>query len=641
MEKIYDGFQIDRKQCIKKLVSRQLGEPLTLFNQIIDNLLDEYIIRNYEITNRILIINFLSDSVVTLANKCTGFREEELKALTTIGGTTKSNSPEPLYGIHGIGILSAVNPDFVEKFFITFYYIPDQMYMRIDFFWEEENLFYKIGKADINEYPFTCEFAVQMRDNSYVSRIEYIINQQLKYIPSPSFINGIRVQNEFMNALFERSDSTHHIVIKPKYLGCISYSILYNYKYITGIYDTATFLHGGHNKTTSLEEYTDGYFYSRAPFMYPRILFPYIRNVNIICNSGNLSLTMSKEGFYLDYNYHSLQQFLRLALFEYLSNNFRQIENEVLLNNIYIFKKQIKEFLANQNKTEDNDFEKLFLSKLAETKFLRIFNSPEIYSMKEILSMLKDSDKPLFYSLEGNNLNFAQGRFSHDFILTLSREFLHLESPDFFEKIFKEIFADVINLDKIFDNPGIIGKLIERGIVNREDVYPRVRFRAFRDLTGEEIKFIKETEAFFNRRPIRKIIEHVLLIRIRTVRIGLYNVINGDQLVLNASFFDRNGNFLLDDRESNIRKVENNPAEKTWVYSPDKNLDLFIGLNTDSVELKYVIRNSMLQPIEYSLMAICNQLVATQKFISTDSSFYYRMKHYLLDEIWTYLLENK
>ncbi len=639
MEKTYNGFQIDKKQCIKKLLYRQLGDPLNLFNQIIDNLLDEYILRKVEIADRYLFINTLNGHKFTLSNKCTGFTEDELNALTTVGGSSKRNSGEQLYGTHGIGILSMVNPDFVEEFYIIFFYIPQNKFLCIEFYLEKENLFFKIRKADKNDYKFTCEYTIILRYNYYSYRVEEIIRRQLKYLTSPSFINENQVENEFMNALIEKSDNNCHISIKENNYAGTVYSILYNYKFIGIARDTATFLYAGHNKTNSLEEYIDGFFYSHPPYINKPIFFPFVKNVNIICNSSRLSLTSSKEGFYMDYNYYEIQRFLRLALFEYLNKYFSHLSEEEIVNNIFIFKKPIREYLNNQINIEENDSERSFFRQLIEKKILSIINSWELYSIKEIFLLVHNSDKPLFYTIEGNNLNFASGRFSHDFILTIQRKLKHLGPPDFFDKIFKEIFTDTINLDNIFDSPGTIDKLINRGIVTREDIYPKVQFCSLRDLSNEEAEFIKATEEFFNRTSIRRIIKKVLKIKVPSIRIGLFDVINGDKLVINASFFDQEGNFLLDDRASNFIKIGEKPKISD-VYFPSKSVKLFIGLNRSSAELSYVINNMTNQPVEYSLMAICNQLVATQKFISSDSQIYFRLKHYLIGDLWEYIIDS-
>ena len=118
MEKRINGFRINKQQCIIKLRSRQKGDPATLISEALDNLLDEYSIHNFDPVDRVIHIHSNGRDSISLCNQCIGLSEEDLQNLVTIGGTAKQDSEQSLYGVRGIGILSILNPDLVNEFYV-------------------------------------------------------------------------------------------------------------------------------------------------------------------------------------------------------------------------------------------------------------------------------------------------------------------------------------------------------------------------------------------------------------------------------------------------------------------------------------------------------------------------------------------
>lgn len=644
MEKIIKGFKINSRNCVKKLAERQKGDPANLISEVIDNLLDEYIIQNYPYSDRFIHVHSNEKDMISISNKCVGLSAEDLQNLKTIGGTAKKNAEQPLHGIRGIGVLTAVNPELVESLSITFFYIPIQAYRRILFYWDKECLYFDTVKPSSEENPFTCEYRLKLIKRDSLQRLECAIQSRLRYLPSPSYFNGKSIESIFSTCRYSKTDKSHYVAISPKVYGDVDYEVLYGFKHIRSFYGTLTLIHGGYNKTDhSLDEYIDGFFNKRFPTVYPKIEFPFVSSMRVICNSDNLNLTTSKEHIYLDYDFLSLIKFVKTAMLNYLLLDFDSLLDEHILSNLYIFKRRLVGIMSMESINED-DPEETFISKLLHKGIWQILNSNVAHSLKEVYTKIKESGNPLFYSIRGNNLNFAYGRFQHDFILTVSRTLSARCNPAMFDYILAEVFTsdNLVNLDNIFYQPDKIKQLVDRGIVNEEDLFPRVQFKATRDLATDEVDFISAITGFFNQEQVKQIIGRILYFDIEQIKIGLYEVVNGDTGVLNASFFDAEGEFLLLSHVSNFKLFQDQPPgalveEELELALPQK---IFLGLNRGSVELRYIIRNYSDQPIEYSLMYVCNQLVSTQKYIDPDSMLYYRIRNELLSEMWDYLIQN-
>lgn len=639
MEKRFKGFQIDKKQALKKLVNKQKSNPANLFNEVIDNLLDEYVLNSTPMEKRELFIYERSYLQLDLQVKCTGLREEDFEAITTIGKTTKSGNV--FYGERGIGILSVLNRDYVSKLLLTFWYIPEKRFLDLSFFWEnEDELYYKVTESPEQNPDFTTRYSIQLAGRYHFQRAMNIINKRLKYQPSPSFLDGQKIKNAFNTNDVEMKDTIHHIIIRESWSE--SFEILKNYKYIMSFYSIPGLIYGGHNQDESLSEYIEGYFHKNTPFFYSKAMyFPFVKDINVILNSANLKLTLSKEGFYLNAQYYDLLMFLRKAIFKYLLQNFEKTGMDIKMSNIYIFRAQLgklietgKEDATGEDKT---DYETKFLQKLSEMEIWRVYNQKRSYTLREVRFMLKDENVPVFYSLHGNNLNFASGKFTHKGILAVPADARY---PDeFYHMVYSAVFGDVVNLDLLYDNPKKLDELVERGIVDREDLYPSVRFHKVRNLMRNEKDFISILEEFFNRPEIIGIIENNLFMEIKNIKIGLFDVHNGDKAVLNASFFDPQGNFLLDDRyTTNFQKVDEGGAIFKKPNSLSREQELFIGLNRSSSDLLFLIDNYNKQAVEYSLIFVVNQLVTTQKYVASDSSFYYRLRNNLLQDMWDYII---
>lgn len=644
MEKRINGFKINKQQCISKLISRQKGDPANLISEALDNLLDEYTIHNFDPVDRVINIHSNGRDTISLCNQCIGLSEEDLQNLVTIGGTAKQNSEQSLYGIRGIGILSILNPELVDEFEITFFYRPIKAYRRLIFYWDEDDIYHNIVEPQRKDYPFTCEYHIRLISSRTFLRVKNIIERRLYYLPYPSYYNSELFDNQYKNSLLNRSDERHQVAIKAKSYNDVEYLVLNNYKYIRSFYSTPSIIHGGYNKTDSLlDEYIDGFFHRRTPYSYLKILFPFVKNVNLICNSNNLNLTTSKENIYLDYAYHNLLQFTKTVILEYLLMEYDNLSEDLILNNLYIFKEKLLESITSES-IEESDLEKVFVSRLLDSRIWRIVNSSEKYSLRQIYLKIKDSEKPLFYTIKGDNLNFAYGRFKHSFILSASRGLTFRSDPVLFDKILAEVFTpeDSFNLDNIYNDPDKIERLVERGVVNAEDLFPKVTFKETRDLSFAELEFISLLSKFFNKKKIKRIISKILFYEVDKINIGLYDVVNGDTGVLNASFFNADGEFLLDNRLTNFKIAENIKYKNPPVISLDLNQSqkVFLGLNRGSFELNYVIRNSADQPIEYALMYVCTELVSTQKYIASDTQIYYRLRNNLLQEIWDYVIES-
>jgi hypothetical protein len=356
---------------------------------------------------------------------------------------------------------------------------------------------------------------------------------------------------------------------------------------------------------------------------------PYIPELEIVLNCPDLSVTISRDSFYLDYNFRNLVADLNESLLDMMDQQYRDLSKEVTLANTYILRKRIREYWDNRSeKAKDLSSAEAVFERLITSQVFSINGKKSFYSLVEIKNMLSEGI-PLYFSESKTNLRWLGGAFKHDFIVLPESWKIDSGAPHFYETLFSALFDDVVNLDTINGDKEKMKSLIERDIIRKESLQPSCSFIEPRVLSKKESQILKDLARLLNRKDITDIIEKSINVPINKIHPAFFMLKNGG-MHISTGMFDEQHNPINDDFISNfVRRKEGAGDEERL----NRKNTILLGLCLNNPFIRKLIESEDPHKEYYALTYIAHELTTCQKLLSPYSSFFNMVKARLSSEL--------
>jgi hypothetical protein len=618
---IPEGLRIDLEEGWKKIISRQFGgTPGKGFGELIQNFLDSYD-SSIPWSHRRGIISS-GKNWVSLKDFGSGLSLDKIRLVTTMGGTDKHLDPDKI-GKFGIGFFSIFNPRLGTKKVELITSCEGQA-IKLEFIIVKDG-HRPLLKSEVLDYSieFSTEVKVFFDRASSVRQCIDYAKKSLKYYPCDLKINGERFQSVWdeaarNNAFFFQKNFCNGFLKKGNYFR--SATILCKYEYITEM-SLRHFITGGYNLKHNLDDFD-------------ATETPLLPGLNMVLNCNQLSVTISRDSFYLDYNHRNMISALNLSLLEFMDQQFRDLSNEEKLANLYILRRKVKSYwkTRTRKKTPTSPAESVF-EKLLKSKLFRINGRKKLFSLLELHKMKSDGI-PLFFSENNTNLRWLGGAFMHDYIVLAEPCQVDKGAPGLFNSLFSCMFDDVVFLDTINDDGEKINSLIERGIISKESLEPACGFIEIQKLSGKESLLLSKFETLLNRKEILETIERNINIPIKEIHPTFFTLKNGG-MHISTGIFDQNHNPINDDFISNFLVRKEEPDAET--YLTRKNI-ILLGLCIDHPFIRKLVESEDPQKEYFALTYITHELTGCQKLLAPYSSFFRLVKSSLSSELQKHML---
>ena len=341
------GMEIDIVEGWKKLTSRQFGgDAGRSFSELIQNLIDSYP-ENIPMGERTGEINTTRDSI-SITDFGEGFTLEKIRLIVTLGGTDKSGNQSKI-GQFGIGFFSVFNRALATKQVIVTTRCQE-FTVHIVFTVVSPDELPKISmEISDEEINFSTKITVRFLNPASVSKCLHFAKKSLKNYPCRIKING-----ELYDSIWVKARKNNWFVFESNYSnGIIATSgygnwvnVLCKYEHIINL-SVNGLLCGAKHPAYNLEDYKSQH-------------FPYIPNLDVHINCNLLSLTISRDSFYLNYMYVNMLNDLRNQFFGLLNAKGFKENKELVLANIYVFSEEIGDYLR------QSDFPKFWTTEKTE-----------------------------------------------------------------------------------------------------------------------------------------------------------------------------------------------------------------------------------------------------------------------------------
>jgi hypothetical protein len=620
-----NGLEIDLDEGFAKLTERQFGgNPGRAFSELIQNAIDSYPNgtpwekRTGEIST--------GSNWISIKDYGEGMNTERLKLLITLGGSDKNNDPQKI-GQFGMGFMSMFNSKLGTKE-ITVKTRCEGQTVQLVFRVKEQGKRPVISLDVIDEQiQYSTLIRAEFDNFSSVSNCLDYARNSLTYYPCKMKING-----ELFISLWEKSGGKGTNVFNEESCrGLIrsgsdwdNITVLCKFERVMKT-TLDHFITGGHNAHYNLEDY-----YNNGT--------PFIPNIEIILNSDRLSLTISRDSFYLDYIYHDARDILIKNLKSYLLRETRNgVSADLIHANQFIFRNEISSYLTNPDGFINNpsDQNKL-IEELATISVYHINGRVGKYSLKE-LKNIKRSDLPFYYSPERTNLRWLGGAFRHDYIVIPEPCRINGGASYFYDNLFSVVFKDIVNLDTIQGNQRKIVELVERDIISKEVLSPKTRIIGTKNLTQKEKCLLNEIDILMADPVIINVIEDNLHIKVKSIESTFFDMEEAGCRI-SSGLFDQNGKPLNEKFISNFLS----PADEN--QNPGHNfvqkLKILLGLNLKHPFIQYLLTVNDSQRNYYTLTYLAHELALCQKMLVPYSPFYHLVKQKLAQDMRKALIKN-
>ena len=563
-----EGMEVDIREGWKKLISSQFGgEPGRAFSELIQNALDSYP-SEVPFEQRQGKIETTSHSI-SIEDYGVGLSREKIILLTTLGGTDKKNDPTKI-GRFGIGFFSNFNPRLGTKE-ICVETNCEGLGIRLVFTVEDPDLPPNISVHFLEQlWPFSTRVTVTFNYHWSVADCLNHARKSLKYYPCRMEINGMPQESIWQTALDEayaiKESGAMRGFMEPNssyryYASSITFMCKFEY---LGTYPVEHWIKGGRNLSENLKDYytTDT---------------PYYPDFNAIVNTNDLTTTISRDGWMLDYKFTSAVHFLNDLIWDQLAATFPWHDTQVLLANSYIFRHKLRAYLqAGKSNANDSENKQKVIQWLCDAKIYRVKDRWEKFSLLDIQANLSEG-LPLFYSSDQENENWLGGAFKHDFILLPARCTAHHGAPGFYQDLFTTCFQEAINLDTIQENAKLIKDLVDRKIIKKSSLVVKCKFVGNTRLDENQAKFLLEINALLEQPEIVQSIAQNLHIPIGRVH-ALFFEVKEEGAFIATGLFHENAIPVSEDYVTNFVKVDGQENDDQ-VLSYQK--DVVLGLRID------------------------------------------------------------
>ncbi|MBN1998278.1 ATP-binding protein [candidate division KSB1 bacterium] len=606
------GISVDLIEAWPKTISRQFGgDPGRGYPEILQNSIDSYDSSVPFHARRIEIITGVKTA--RMIDYGSGLSPHKLQLLLTLGGTDKDEDQNTI-GQFGVGFASIFNPKLGTEWVkvttkcngsvvrMTFIVEDPQKPPRIKVDYPKE----KIKYSTCVEVKFNNPYAVKKCMGS--------MEKVLEYYPYAISVNGKQYESAWRRAekqkawMFQESYCRGFITSQSWYSNV---TLLCKYERVMTM-SVDGFMTGGRNMKYNLDDMEN---------------VPYVPNTKIVLNSDYFNLTISRDSFYLDYNWRLIKKDLEKTLKEYLGNKLDGNPNkQVVLANQYILRNEIKKYLRSQD-----DKAPLLVRKLAEAKVYQLLGDRRFYSLKDLFKKIS-TDTPLYYSVHKQNLQWLGGQFKHDFIVLPEHCHAGGGAPDFYGRLFGSVFIDVVNLDTVSSDPKKLQDLVQRGIVKEEHLSPKIKIVGEKMLNDREMRLLAEIGKLLTFHKVRQEIARNLCIPIRSIKPVFIDVQKTGALV-SAGVLSSDGIPLSDNVISNF-VAEQKSAQ------PSTEVDVLLGLALNHPFIKFLVESENPYRAYYSLTFVAHELALSQRLLVPYSQFYHLVKGRIAGGIRRALIES-
>ncbi len=620
-----NGLDIDLDEGFVKITERQFGgNPGRGFSELLQNAIDSYPAgtpwkdRYGEIQS--------GYDWISISDYGEGMDTKRLSLLATLGGTDKYGNTEKI-GQFGMGFMSMFNPKLKTKR-ITVVTRCEGNTVELVFNVTDPK---KRPAISLRVLEGAIKFSTRITvEFSRIFSVDDCLNHarnHLRYYPCHITING-KVQRSVWD---DSKDNDKMIFTEGHCHGIIAESrvsslatILCRYERI--YYSTlATFITGGQNMKYNLDDFA-----AKGS--------PYLRNIDVVININNLRVTISRDSYYLDGAFsdavHILNHNLRIYWFKKAENGFPV---QMILANQYIFRNELHEYLRiGDNEVKYLKPENKIIKFLAECKVFRINGKSGFYSLSQLYSMVRPGI-PFYYSPAKTNLRWLGGAFKYDFIVIPDPCDECNGADHFYDKLFGDIFRDLVNLDTIKEKPEKIKELVERGIIEKEALSPHCNIVGQTTLKPEEQELLNEISVILSDPALLATIGSNLHIRLNTVT-PVFFALREKVLLVSAGLFDKEGKPISDNFISGFSDEpagENDPHR-----NEQEKADLLLGMNLDHPFIRYLTGSRNPQRAYYTLTYLAHELTLCQKMLVPYSPFYHLVKERLAQDMRRVLMEN-
>ena len=620
---ISNGLAIDRDEAWRKLISHQFGgRPGRGFAELIQNAIDSYPSatpmedRKGEIK---------SDSYkISTTDYGEGLTRKRIELLCTLGGTDKRDDPSKI-GMFGMGFFAIFNPKLgTERVVVTT--CCEGASVEICFQVSIPGKSPKISLRTLEGLlPFSTRIEVQFKNSWSVGQCLEHAYEVLHYYPCQITVNGSLVESiwekaRIKNAKVFKSGDCHGFFLPDSWGSRVT--LLCKYERLTEL-EIASLGKGGHGMHYDLRDYYESGF----------CVFKGIRTV-LNCNS--LSVTISRDSFYLDWNYQAMKTILSNELLKHFGSEERHWnDSEVVLANQYVFRKRLKPLLGGGQAAVEaggETKETAIMRRLVAAKVYRLKDKPGMFSLLDIQEV-RSKDIPVFFAETQSNLEWLGGAFKHDFVILGQIVSLKHGVPNFYGDLFGELFGDVVNLDTIAEDPHKLRKLVERGIVDKAALAADVSIVDNRRLILKERKLIKGLNRILANEGIREAVENNIQIPIKSIRAGFFEM-KEQGIVLATGLFNKDGQPIDDGVPTNFRTTDSKVDD-----SLKGKQKVLLGLRRDHPLIKHVMEVDDPFRGYYLLTYLARELTMCQKLLTPYSPFYYVVKERLANDMRQAIIE--
>jgi hypothetical protein len=609
-----EGMRVDINEGWKKITSRQFGGNAGRASlELIQNMIDSYPDYVPWEERRGDIITNSYTNYFSVTDYGSGFTREKLKLILTLGGTDKADN-ESKIGRFGIGFFSIFSKSLgTRRVVVTT--TCEGFTIEVAFLITSPDSIPHISMKVISkEIAFSTRIEVFFDNPTAPNDCLSSIINTLKYYPCQFTVNGTSFQS-----VWEQARINHSVIFNRDYCnGTISktfsgnwVTVLCKYEYIISL-SLNSLITGSGKPTYDLDDYRE-------------TGFPFVPEREILVNCNHLSLTISRDSFYLDFHYQRMKENIRQELFGILLSE--NIDKQLMLANLYIFQDMVASFVKNGEHDQGiSEPLKRLIEKLANAELFEITGSTFGYSIIELKKKLTVG-LPLFYSPNKENNFWLGRRFKHDFILLPQRCHLVSGANHFYNRLLTTIFDDVVNLDEIQGNNKMIKKLVERGIVDEKSLALTIDFVGEKKNSNLENTFLEEINILLKNEEIVKTIEDNLYLRIRSIR-AMFFMIEEEGAYISTGIFDQKQNPLNDSFFTNFYKKENDKETL-----PVHRNDLLLGLRKNHPLIRQLVHSENRQRAYFALSYIAHELAYCQKLLVPHSLFYHITREKLANDM--------
>jgi hypothetical protein len=604
-----EGLEIDITEGWKKITGRQFGgDPGRGIGELIQNLLDSYP-QSVPMEQRRGVITTDNHSF-SITDFGEGFTLEKIKLIITLGGTDKSDDASKI-GQFGIGFFSIFNRALgTEKVTITTKCegFTVQIVFDIHSFDEVPKL-----KMDILDEPidYSTKIEVSFRYRNSVDKCLNYTNESLNYYPCKITINGKPYQSIWETAKISDwllFDNQHcNGFVKPYGAGN-RVNMLCKYEHIMKL-TLSGLLCGAAEPKYTLEDYRHN-------------SFPYVPHRETVINCNNLTLTISRDSFYLNYHYINMLNDLREEFYRFFLQSNPYQNKQLALANSYIFSKEIGRYLKTGEIPSGSSGKKKMIEKLSDMRAFYISGSKKQYSLKELKEKLTPG-LPLFYSPNKTNIRWLGGAFKHDFVILPERCQMENGADNFYHTLFSDVFEEIVDLDRIQGNNKMIEKLVKKGIVSQEALSPKIEFVGEKRLSGKETSLLHEINQLLKNKEITEVIEKNLYFSVRSIT-AIFFEIQQEGAYISTGIFNQDMNPISEDFISNLEKKEEGEAAV-----PFNSVDILLGLRKDHPLIQQLCESDKKHRSYFALTYIAHELAFCQRLLVPYSSFFHFTKEKL------------